>query len=451
MQINNKHTLSITKKIMSWQKRSPLLILLLAAVVGLLTGLLGSLFQLSLNYIINWHTLFSTGSFADSSYLKYFLIFVIAAIMGAFSYFLVKRYAPESSGSGIPEVEGALMDLRPVRWWRVLPVKFFGGLAALGSGMVLGREGPTVQIGANLGKMISDTCKVENKESQHTLIATGAGAGITTAFNAPLGGILFVIEEMREEFTYTKTSIKAVFIGCLTACITYYFVIGPESALTIAAPNSVPINSLWIFIFLGLILGLLGSCSNFLILKTRSFLEIFYKKNKYFFILTGAILAGIFGVLFSHSSELAGSGFNIIPKVVEGLYSFYPLLLILVFRFFATIICFGSGAPGGIFSPTMALGAVIGVLFGFIIQNIFPSYDINLSSFTILAMAGLFAATIRAPLTGIVIIMEMTNGYMLIVPLILTCVCSTFIAQALGSSPLYSAILQITLKDNKAE
>ena len=99
----------------------------------------------------------------------------------------------------------------------------------------------------------------------------------------------------------------------------------------------------------------------------------------------------------------------------------------------------------------MALGAIIGVLFGFIIQNIFPSYDINLSSYAILAMAGLFASTIRAPLTGIVIIMEMTNGYMLILPLILTCVSATFIAQTLGSSPLYSAILQNTLQSKNSE
>lgn len=438
----------LKKRMINWQERSPFLILILAAVVGAFTGILGSLFQRSLNFIIDWHKNFSQDLRSAPDYQNYFLIFIITALMGAFSYYLVRRFAPESSGSGIPEVEGALIDLRPIRWWRVLPVKFFGGLAALGSGMILGREGPTVQIGANLGKMVSDACKLKNKESQHTLIATGAGAGITTAFNAPLGGILFIIEEMHDEFTYSKTSIKAVFIGCISAGITYQIMMSSAPILSIPSPDSVPLNSLWIFIILGTILGIIGSCSNFLILKTRGLLGLFYNKNKYYFILVGAFLAGTFGILFSLYSELAGDGFNVIPKVVEGFYGFYPLLLILVFRFFATILCFGSGAPGGIFSPTMALGAVIGVLFGFIIQYVFPSYEINLSSYTILAMAGLFAATIRAPLTGIVIVMEMTNGYMLILPLILTCVSATFIAQTLGSLPLYSAILQITLKNN---
>lgn len=451
MYINNENILSITRKVLGWQKRSPFLILLLAAIVGILTGVLGSLFQLFLNFIINWHKDFLKDSYTFPYYLNYVFIFVITATMGAFSYYLVKRYAPESGGSGIPEVEGALIDLRPIRWWRVLPVKFFGGLAALGSGMILGREGPTVQIGANLGKMVSDTCKLKDKEAQHTLVAAGAGAGITTAFNAPLGGILFVIEELREEFSYTQTSIKAVLVGCITACITYQLIIGSGSVLTIPTSNAVPLSSLFLFVFLGLLLGVIGSCSNYLILKTRSFLENFYKKNTYFFMLTGAVLAGTFGLLYSLVSELAGDGFDIIPKVVEGFYTFYPLILILLFRFFATIVSFGSGAPGGIFSPTMALGAIIGVLFGYAIQYIFPSYDINLSSYTVLAMAGLFAATIRAPLTGIVIIMEMTNSYVLILPLIITCVSATFIAQTLGSSPLYTAILQATLKNENSE
>lgn len=450
MQTNKNYYQSIKKKLLVGQERMPFLILFLAALVGAFTGALGSIFQLALSYILNWPQKLLRTTFAVDYYI-YILIFLIAAGMGAFSYFLVNRFAPESSGSGIPEVEGALLDLRPVRWWRVLPVKFFGGLAALGSGMILGREGPTVQMGANTGKMISDAFKIENKESEHTLISTGAGAGITTAFNAPLGGILFVFEEMREEFTYTKTSVLAVFTGCVSAAITYHLIIGNISSLIIPTPNAVALSSLWLFIILGVALGLIGSSSNALILFTRSHLEVFYKKNKIYFVGMGALLAGTFGLLFTFNSALAGDGFNIIPKVIEGMYSFYPLFLILLFRFFATIFCFGSGAPGGIFSPTMALGAVIGVLFGLLIQEFLPGHNINFATYAILAMAGLFAATIRAPLTGIVIIMEITNGYALILPLIITCTAATIIAQLLGSSPLYSAILELTLKKQKNE
>lgn len=122
----------------------------------------------------------------------------------------------------------------------------------------------------------------------------------------------------------------------------------------------------------------------------------------------------------------------------------------MIFRFFATIHSFGSGAPGEIFSPTMALGAIIGVLFGFIIQDFLPNYDINLAPFIILAIAGLFAAIIRASLTGIVIVMEMTSSYVLTSLLILTYAATTFMAQTLGSSSLNATILQITLKIKKS-
>ncbi|WOE31212.1 MULTISPECIES: H(+)/Cl(-) exchange transporter ClcA [unclassified Acinetobacter] len=447
MQKSNTIALTIAKKINRWQKRSPFIILFLACIVGAFTGLLGSLFQLGINAIISWRM--NIGNDSDSifhnMYWKVFLTFIITAAMGAVSYYLVKRYAPESAGSGIPEVEGALLDLRPVRWWRVLPVKFFGGLAALGSGMVLGREGPTVQMGSNLGKMVSDISRVKSKESQHTLIATGAGAGITTAFNAPLGGILFVIEEMRGEFTYTKASIKAVFIGCVSACIVYQLIMGSGAVLNISTPSSAPLHSIWIYIFLGLLLGIIGSFSNFIILTIRNGLDLFYQKKQYLFPMTGAILAGSFGILTLFLPDITGGGFDMIPHVIDGLYAFYPLLLIFLLRFIATVLCFGSGAPGGIFSPTITLGAILGVLFGLMGQSIFPEYNIQLSTCAVLGMAGLFAASIRAPLTGIIIVIEMTGSYMLILPLILTCVAATFMAQTLGATSLYSEILNNTL------
>ena len=442
---SNKTAITIVKKVNSWQKRSPFLILFFACLVGAFTGVLGSLFQLGINAIISWRMHLTETPFANI-YVKCALVFFTTAIMGAIAYYLVKRFAPESSGSGIPEVEGALLDLRPVRWWRVLPVKFFGGLCALGSGMVLGREGPTVQMGSSLGKMISDIFRLKNKDSQHTLIATGAGAGITTAFNAPLGGILFVIEEMRGEFTYSKASIKAVFVGCVSACIVYQLIIGSASILNIPVQHAIPLSTIWIYVFLGLILGIIGSASNFFILTTRRYLELFYQKKEYFFVLTGAILAGSFGLLTMFAPDITGGGFNIIPNIIDELYGFYPLLFLFVLRLIATTLCFGSGAPGGIFSPTIALGAIFGVLFGLCAKSMFPEYDIQLSACAILGMAGLFAASIRAPITGIVIVIEMTNGYLLILPLLLTCVAATFMAQTLGSSSLYSAILENTLK-----
>lgn len=440
----SKPTSDLYHQVQGWQQRSPFILLFLASIVGAITGLVGCLFQLAIHALMAWRIDFSSHSF-NHIYLTIALSFILAASMGACAYYLVQKYAPESAGSGIPEIEGALLDLRPVRWWRVLPVKFFAGLSALSSGMVLGREGPTVQMGANLGKMLADLTKIKHQDTQHSLIATGAGAGITTAFNAPLAGILFVIEEMRGEFTYSKSSIKAVFVGCISACIVYQLMMGSAPVLPISTALSVPLYSLWIYIFLGLALGVIGALSNLIILHTRQIFDLFYQKKNYFSILVGAVLAGVFGVLSLFSPNISGGGFNMIHGVIDGLYAFYPLFLIFLFRFIATILCFGSGAPGGIFSPTITLGAILGVLFGLLAQMIFTDYDIQLSSCAVLGMAGLFASSIRAPLTGIVIVIEMTCSYTLIPALILTCVSATFMAQTLGATALYSAILNNTL------
>lgn len=158
---------------------------------------------------------------ADHWYLVWPLAFILSALLAMVGYFLVRRFAPEAGGSGIPEIEGALEELRPVRWWRVLPVKFVGGMGTLGAGMVLGREGPMVQLGGNIGRMVLDVFRMRSPEARHTLLATGAASGLSAAFNAPLAGILFIIEEMRPQFRYNLISIKAVFTGVIMSSIVF--------------------------------------------------------------------------------------------------------------------------------------------------------------------------------------------------------------------------------------
>lgn len=435
-------------KINAIQNRAPFIVIFVAAIIGIVTGLVGSLFQCAVSWISQTRITISLSVF-NPSWMTAIWSFFIAALMGVFAYYLVKRFSPESSGSGIPEIEGALIDLRPVRWIHVLPVKFLGGLGALGSGMVLGREGPTVQMGANIGQMIANFFKITNKANKHTFLATGAAAGITTAFNAPLAGILFVIEEMREEFTYSLSSIKAIFIGVVGACIMYHLIINSAPIFSLGIYAAVPLESLWVYFVFGAILGLMGTVSNQGVLILREKLQAFYQLRSYSFLIVGGLLAGTFGLVSFYYPAVTGGGFDVIPQVIDQMYGLWPLIVILLIRLVATILCFSSGAPGGIFSPTLALGAIIGVLLGLCLQHCFPDYHIELGACAIIGMAGLFAATIRAPLTGIVLIMEMTSNYLLILPLIITCLAATFIAQALGQKPLYSAILDKLLKRNE--
>lgn len=436
-----KKYLAIINKIRALQDRVPFIVLFIAAIIGTITGIIGVAFQYAVNSIERLRLALIL-EHVSSGYFSLFLAFMVSAVMAAIAYWAVKRFAPESGGSGIPEIEGALANLRPVRWQRVLPVKFLGGLGALGSGMVLGREGPTVQIGGNIGKMVADLFRVRGDSYFHTFIATGAAAGVTAAFNAPLAGILFVIEEMRPQFRYNLTSIKAIFVGVIMASIMYQFLIHPGSVFQIGYFHAVPVKSLWLYLILGAIFGMVGVLSNYCVLTCQKKFQQFYQYANYRFIMTGVILGGSFGILSIYFPEITGGGFSFIPAAISGHYLFNSLLIIFLCRFAATILCFSSGAPGGIFAPTLALGTVLGILFGMLIQPIFPQYDIELGACAIIAMGGLFAATVRAPLTGIVLVMEMTDNYQLILPMIITCLGSTLMAQVLGGRPLYSAILE---------
>lgn len=190
----------------------------MAALVGTLAGLLGVAFDKAVEWV-QQQRLASLAQVADSA-LVWPLAFILSAALAALGC-TVRRFAPEAGGSGIPEIEGALEELRPVRWWRVIPVKFIGGMGTLGAGMVLGREGPTVQMGGNVGRMVLDVLRIRGAEARHTLLATGAAAGLSAAFNAPLAGILFIIEEMRPQFRYNLISIKAVFIGVIMSSVVF--------------------------------------------------------------------------------------------------------------------------------------------------------------------------------------------------------------------------------------
>ncbi len=179
-------------------------------------------------------------------------------------------------GAGIPEIEGALEELRPVRWWRVIPVKFIGGMGTLGAGMVLGREGPTVQMGANAGRMVLDIFRMRSAEARHSMLATGAAAGLSAAFNAPLAGILFVIEEMRPQFRYNLISIKAVFIGVIMSSIVFRIFNGESPLIEVGKLASAPLNTLWLYLVLGTVFGAVGVMFNALVFRTQDMFARFH-------------------------------------------------------------------------------------------------------------------------------------------------------------------------------
>ncbi|WP_455864080.1 H(+)/Cl(-) exchange transporter ClcA [Pantoea agglomerans] len=424
--------------------KTPAAVLIVAGIVGTLAGLVGVAFEKAVNTVVS-QRLSMLATVEKHWVLVFPLAFILSALLAMVGYYLVRRFAPEASGSGIPEIEGALEELRPVRWWRVIPVKFVGGMGALGAGMVLGREGPTVQLGGNIGRMVLDIFRMKSTEARHSLLATGAAAGLSAAFNAPLAGILFIIEEMRLQFRYSVISIKAVFIGVIMSSIVFRIFNGEGAVIEVGKLANAPVNTLWLYLLLGMLFGVVGVLFNTLIFRTQDMFQRLHGGNMRKVLIIGGVLGGICGVLGVIEPEAAGGGFNLIPIAAAGNYTVGMLLFIFITRVVTTLLCFGSGAPGGIFAPMLALGTLLGTAYGMASASLFPAYHLQAGTFAIAGMGALFAASVRAPLTGIVLVLEMTDNYQLILPMIITCLGATLLAQFLGGKPLYSSLLARTL------
>lgn len=428
--------------------KTPISVLLLSLIVGILAGVAGTYFEKAVHFVSETRTEWLKSEIGNVLPL-WLAAFIISALLAFIGYFLVHRFAPEAAGSGIPEIEGAMDGIRPVRWWRVIPVKFFGGMGALGSGMVLGREGPTVQMGGAIGRMITDIFRVKNDDARHSLLASGAAGGLAAAFNAPLAGIMFVVEEMRPQFRYSLISIKAVIISSVAANIVFRIINGQEAVITMPEYEAPEIVSLSLFLLLGGLFGIFGVIFNRLITFSQDIFVKIHKNQRKRYLITGSLLGGCFGLTLLYVPQLTGGGIHLIPDITNGGYGATLLLLLFIGRIFTTIICFGSGAPGGIFAPMLALGTLFGYAFGLIAHNLFPELSIEPGMFAIAGMGALFAATVRAPITGILLVIEMTDNYNLILPLIITCLGAVIFAQLLGGQPIYSQLLNRTLKNEK--
>ncbi|MBU2945348.1 H(+)/Cl(-) exchange transporter ClcA [Zobellia uliginosa] len=414
-----------------------------ALLVGLVTGLLSSVFRLILARLAALRTTFQIGEINQA--WQNWLWPTLFTFFGIwFSIFLVKKYAPETAGSGIQEIEGALDGLRPVRWRRVLPIKFIASIFSLSSGLLLGREGPTVQIGANVGKMAEDVFK-QSAEEDNPLISAGAASGLASAFNAPFAGIIFVIEEMNGHFKFNFYSLAALMIGAGSADMVVRLLVGSGPILKTTIFTFEELSGIWLFVLLGLVLSVVGIMFNKLLIRS---LDLF-KKMKVSYITIALCMALIITAVGLYSEDMIGAGYTTISHVHNSSFTLKFLLALFVVRFILSVLSYGSGVPGGIFTPLITLGVILGMLFGGVAQHFFPDLVPDPAIFGVAGMAGIFASTIRAPLTGLALSVEMTANYELILPLIFTAVTASVCTTMLGNAPIYSILLKRIL--NKEE
>ena len=415
-----------------------------AALVGLGAGLAAALFRAVLtgaddlrNTLVTWAHQFP----------RWGWIFPILFSMtgAAVSVMLVVRYAPETSGSGIPNLKAVLHRLRTLKWTRVLPVKFISGALAIGGGLALGREGPTVQIGGAVGAGISSWLKVPARK-QRTLIAAGAGAGLAAAFNAPLAGVMFVLEEIQRDFH--PFVFGAAFLAAAIADIVVRLLTSGLPVFIIPRYPTPPLGSLPIFVMLGILAGVLGVVFNRSLILTLQWSERIKGLRK---VGLAAVIGAMIGIVGWFSPLAIGGGQPLALLVLSGKLSLMAIPLLFVLRFFLTISSYGSGASGGIFSPLLALGALLGLALGTIAHNGAPAIVPDPGVFAVAGMAAYFAAIVRAPLTGVVLIVEMTGDYEQMLPLLISSFCAYAVAEWMKDLPIYEALLERDLVSESAD
>jgi CIC family chloride channel protein len=408
-----------------------------ALLLGVVAGIVGAIFRLAV--AAAQHELAAFYDFvAGVGTAPWLVPAAVSAVLAWLAVYLVRRFAPEGSGSGVQEIEGALEGVRPLNWQRLIPVKFMGGLCSLGGSLVLGREGPTIQLGGNSGKMIADLLRVPPHVAR-TLVAAGAGAGLTTAFNAPLAGILFVMEEMRPQFEYTFVSVQAVVISCAVADIVVRALTGQGPVLPITDFPSPALGMLWMFPLLGSLFGVLGVVFNRALVGTLdAFAALTGWRRQLAVLAVGALV----GTLLWFHPDAVGGGDDLIPRLFTDNMLPGALALLFLVRFAATMLSYGCGAPGGIFAPMLALGTLLGLWCGHYAHAWFPEQATHPGILAVAGMGALFTATVRAPITGIALAVELTADYQQILPLLLTCTTATIVAESLGGRPIYSVLLQ---------
>jgi CIC family chloride channel protein len=420
---------------------SLLALALVALLAGAASGLVGAMFRLALDRADRWRD--ALVAWADGySVVGLAIVVGLAAAATAFATWLVRRFSPEATGSGIPHVEAVLKEETPPAPYAVLPVKFVGGLMAIGAGLALGREGPTVQMGASVSHLVGRIFR-RNAADARILLAAGAGAGLATAFNAPIAGSVFVLEELMRRF---DTRITIATLGASAAAIGVARIfLGSEPDFAVEPLPYPTLGSVGLYIALGALLGVLGIAYNRAILASLAASD---RMHRIPVELRAAIVGAAVGMLAWYAPELVGGGDNLTARALSGAAGFTLALLPLVFllRFALGAVSYAAGTPGGLFAPMLVLGAQAGLFFGTFACRWFPEAATNPIAFAVTGMAAFFTASVRAPVTGIILVIELTSSDSQLLAMIAACFTAMLIPTLAGNPPIYDSLGELPAK-----
>ncbi len=432
--------------------REGLVLLVMAVVVGLTTGLAAVLF---IRLIALIQLFFYGGGEKILPALGRIWIIIVPVIGGLLVGPIITKFAVEAKGHGVPEVMQALIlrggRIRP----RVALAKVIASALCIGTGGSAGREGPIVQVGSALGSSIGQWLHLSDERIKN-LVACGAAAGIAATFNAPIAGVVFAIEVLLSEIQVRVFG--NVVVAAVAASIVSQIFLGDRPAFEI--PGYV-MHSPWeilLYVFLGLLAALVGIL----------FIRMLYYTEDVFDRLAiplwlkpavGALLLGILAFCYPYIGTISyisvddmtlglpivenyphifGSGFIFLAEVLQGRAPFFLLFLLIFLKPLATSFTLGSGNSGGVFAPSLFTGAMLGGAFGYLAMHLFPNLNIEIGAYALVGMAAVFSAAARAPLTSMLIVFEMSNDYRLILPLMAAGIVASTFAQWLHSDSIYT-------------
>jgi CIC family chloride channel protein len=367
-------------------------------------------------------------------HLGWLLPVAVAAAATVLARYLVMRFAPTAEGSGVQRVEAVFNGEVEPASAAVIPVKFCGGLLAMGSGLALGREGPTVQMGATFGVLVSRFF-LKDVGDCRVVSAASAGAGLAVAFNTPVGGSIFVFEELTSSFN--PWLLVSTLASCMVAVWLMRVILGNTLSFTVRQVSLTEIWNKGPFLVLGALLGAVGALYNFV---TMALLRVVDKMPQISSLYRAAIIGGVVGLVTWFVPAMVGGGEQLVQTILAAPLTLESLMVILLVRFLLSIWSYTAGVPGGIFAPLLVLGASSGALFAGLVNQVVPGAHLGPVACAIVGMGALFTASVRAPLTGIVLAVEMTGRADLTLGLLAACLTAMLVAMLLKSEPIYASL-----------
>lgn len=373
---------------------------------------------------------------------QWLVLYIASFLVIAFLLKLIVAREPMCTGSGIPQIKGILQGDMSMRWFSVLWSKIIGGVLAIGAGMSLGREGPSVQIGACVGQGISQSSRRTRFETR-ILMTAGAGAGLAAAFNAPLAGVIFGLEEMQK--TISPALLLTGITASVTAATVTEVVFGMSPVFSMGYLLPLPLNLFDVLILAGIVIGLLGRLFNIALsysLDTYSRLGLSGIRKP----LLPLAVAAVLGFWLP---EILGGGNLLVDSLVVTDYTIGFLCILFVGKFLFTMLCFGSSVPGGIFLPMLVLGAAGGAVLAklLVLAGWLPA--MYYADIIIFGMAAYFASVVKSPVTGSILILEMTGSFQHMLALLVVSLTAYIVSDLTGGRPVYDELLDRALGKNK--